>query len=135
MILRFTLLLFFVLQQSLSAQEANLAVSLIPTELKENADAVVRLDRLDITISSVKSMSEKKTRVVTVLNESGLKSVNAVEYFDKSTSIKSIEALIYDQGGNQIKKFKRKDFKEVAVSEGSIITDNRMLYLDYTAVQ
>lgn len=135
MILRFTLLLFFVLQQSLSAQEANLAVSLIPAELRENADAVVRLDRLDITISSVKSMSEKKTRIVTVLSESGLKSVNAVEYFDKSTSIQSIEAVVYDQGGNQIKKFKRKDFKEVAVSEGSIITDNRMLYLDYTAVQ
>lgn len=135
MILRFTLLLFFVLQQSLSAQEANLSVTLIPAELRENADAVVRLDRLDITISSVKSMSEKKTRIVTVLNESGLKSVNAVEYFDKSTSIQSIEAVVYDQGGNQIKKFKRKDFKEVAVSEGSIITDNRMLYLDYTAVQ
>ena len=135
MILRFTLLLLFVIQISAFAQDANLAVSLIPAELKENADAVVRLEKVDITISGIKSMSEKKTRIVTVLNESGLHTINAAEYYDKSTSVRSIEAVVYDQQGNQVKKFKRKDFNDYAISQGSIITDNRVLYLDYTPVQ
>lgn len=123
------------LSQSLLAQNYDLTVASIPPELKENADAVVRLDKQDIIISSRKSLSENKTRIVTVLNESGLGSIDAMEYFDKSTSVKSIEAIIYDQNGQQIKKIKRKDFAERAISEGSVITDNRVLYLDYTPLQ
>jgi hypothetical protein len=54
MILRFILPLFL-LFQSMDAQEYDLKASSIPEALKENADAVIRLDKVDITIASVKS--------------------------------------------------------------------------------
>jgi hypothetical protein len=126
------LLLMF---QGLRAQEYNVATATIPTELKENADAVIRLDKLEINILSAKSMTSKQTRIVTVINENGNDNVDAGEYYDKSTTVKSIEALIYDANGQLLKKMKKKDFKDVSVSEGSIVSDNRMLYLDYTPIQ
>src|SRR4051812_14012063 len=98
MILRFILPLFL-LFQSMDAQEYDLKASSIPEALKENADAVIRLDKVDITIASVKSMNVKKTRIVTVLNESGLRAMDAEEYFSKSETVKSIEAIIYDGSG------------------------------------
>lgn len=135
MILRFSLFVLLLLQQNLFAQDTDFSVLAIPEGLKENADAIIRFDKLQLNIASRKSMSAKKTRVVTVFNENGLSSIDAYEYFDESTSIKQIEAIIYDQSGQQIKKIKRKDFKEISVSEGSIISDNKRLYLEYTPIQ
>ncbi len=134
MCLRFCMALMLFLQLIANAQE-NLTASGIPKELIENANAVIRAERTDVTISSRRSMNIKKTRVVTILNENGLGYIDASEYFDKSTNIKDIRAVVYNAFGQEAKKFKQKDFKERAVSEGAVITDNRLIYLDYTPVQ
>ncbi len=134
MFLRISLLLFFLVQQNLHAQD-NLSVLTLPDTLKENANAVVRLDQKSIKISSKKSMTIKTKRIVTILNEYGMGYIDAAEFFDNATKIKSIEAIIYDGFGKEIKKIKKKDFKERSVSQGSIITDNRLLYLDYTPIK
>lgn len=132
--LRITLLLVALFTLPALAQQ-NYTVASIHDGLTENANAVIRLDQTDITIASRKSMTAKKTRIVTVLNEKGIGYMDASEYFDKSTSIRSIEAVIYDPNGTLVKKYKRKDFKEQSVSQGSTITDNKLLYLDYTPTQ
>ncbi|WP_294818241.1 DUF3857 domain-containing protein [uncultured Flavobacterium sp.] len=134
MFLRICLFLAFLCQSSALAQ-GNLAVSAIPKNLTENANAVIRLDRTDIAITSRRSMTVKTMRVVTILNDNGLGYIDASEYYDKSTSIKDIKAIIYNANGEEIKKVKQRDFKQRAVSEGSVITDNRLIYLDYTPVQ
>jgi transglutaminase-like putative cysteine protease len=61
--------------------------------------------------------------------------MDAEEYFSKSETVKSIEAIIYDGSGAQLKKIKRKDFREASVSEGYSVTDNKVIYLVYTPVQ
>lgn len=127
------LFLFLISAVSFS-QEVNYSITTIPPELKENANAVVRLNQKDIKILSRKSMLITTKSVVTILNENGLGNMDASEYFDKSTKIKSIEAVILNESGVEIKKIKRKDFKERSISEGSIITDNKLLYLDYTPI-
>lgn len=132
--LRITLLLVALFTLPALAQQ-NYTFASIHDGLTENANAVIRLDQTDITIASRKSMTAKKTRIVTVLNEKGIGYMDASEYFDKSTSIRSIEAVIYDPNGTLVKKYKRKDFKEQSVSQGSTITDNKLLYLDYTPTQ
>ena len=119
---------------TLFSQGLDFSVSAIPLELKENANAVVRLNQKDLQILSRKLMITKTKNVITILNEKGLKNIDASEYFDKSSKVKSIEAIILDASGKEFKRIKRKDFKEVSVSEGSIITDNKLLYLDYTPV-
>jgi transglutaminase-like putative cysteine protease len=134
MFLRISLFLMLVIQLNANAQE-DLTIPSIPKGLTEGANAVIRLDRTDITISSRRSMNIKERRVVTILNEMGMGYIRAAQYFDKSTSIKDIRAVVYNASGQEVKKIKEKDFKERAISEGSVITDNKLLYLDYTPVQ
>ncbi|WP_245942931.1 DUF3857 domain-containing protein [Flavobacterium lacus] len=75
-------------------------------------------------------------RIVTVFNEYGLKHMKAASHYDNSTKIKSIEAIIYNALGEELRKIKRKDFRDQSLADGfSIIGDNRILYLDYTPIQ
>lgn len=125
----FLLILFFAM--TTNAQEIQYTTLTIPDNLKENANACVRLNNVEITINSRKSMTIKTTRVVSVLNEYGLKHIGAREY----NKVKVAEAVVYNSFGKEIKKIRKKDFKEILVSEGSIITDNKMFYLDYTPTE
>lgn len=128
------LFLFFI-SATIFGQKFEYSTSTIPDSLKLNANAVVRLSQLNINISSQKSMTLKSTRVITVLNELGLVSLDLVESYDKNRSINKIEATAYDAFGKELKKYKRKDFKDHSVADGvSIFNDNRMLYLDYTPI-
>ena len=128
------LFLFFT---SLSfAQKTEYSSLSISDSLKENANAVIRLNQIDILISSQRNMNVITKRVVTVLNEKGLDAIDAVENYDKRTTIRNIETTVYDAFGKEIKKFKRKDFKDQsAVGGGTLFSDNRYLYLDYTPIQ
>ena len=131
----FSGLFFFLFTLILSAQKTEYAVTAISDSLKENSNAVVRLDQMDINIVSQRSMNIKTQRIITVLNEKGSKAINAYEDYGKNSSIKSIEATVYDAAGNEIKKIKRKDFKDQsAVDAGILISDNRYLYLEYTPI-
>ncbi len=107
----------------------------ISKEMSENANSVIRFQNVSIDIVSIDKMKITKTKVVTVLNEKGLKNVDAFEYYDSSTKVRSIEAKILDAFGNEIKSIKKKDFKDNSVADGfSIYNDNRILYLDYKTV-
>jgi hypothetical protein len=125
--------LFFTLISS--AQKSEYTISSINDTLKENANAVVRLNQVDIVIASQRSMNIKAQRVVTVLNEKGMSEIDAYQHYDKTTTIKNIEAVVYDAFGNEIKKIKRKDFKDQsAVSGSTLFSDSRVLFLDYTPI-
>ncbi|WP_374174136.1 DUF3857 domain-containing protein [Flavobacterium tructae] len=128
-------LFFFFFTFVLTAQKSEYSSAAIADSLKENANAVVRLDQIDIAILSQRTMNAKNRRVVTVLNEKGLSAIQAHEYYDKSTSVRSIEAVVYDAFGKEIKKVKRKDFKDQSVVGGStLFSDSRVTYLDYTPI-
>lgn len=118
-----------------TAQKSEYAITTIADSLKENANAIVRLDQTDITILSQRSMIIKKYRAVTILNEKGNRAVNAIESYNKRSSVKNIEAIIYDASGNEIKKIKRKDFKDVSAADGATLaSDARYIYLEYTPI-
>ncbi|MFH6945874.1 DUF3857 domain-containing protein [Flavobacterium sp. FlaQc-50] len=128
--------LFFFLFSLVSFAQKNFYTSAsIADSLKENANAVVRLNQIDIEIASQRDMTIKTQKVVTVLNEKGLKLVEAFEHYDKTSSVNSIEAIVYDAFGLEIKKIRRKDFKDLSTVSGStLFSDNRIVYLDYTPV-
>jgi hypothetical protein len=118
------------------AQNSEYTALNISDSLKENADAIVRLNQVDIIIASQRSMTTKNKRIVTVFNEKGLNAVDAVEYYDKSTTVRNIEAIVYDSQGKEIKKIKRKDFRDQSViSGGTFFSESRYIYLDYTPIQ
>lgn len=114
------------------SQSGTYAVSEIPEELKKNANAVVRLSNLDILIEKKNEMTLTYTRVVTVLNERGNRFVEAYAGYDNQLKIRKIEAQIYDEYGEEIKKIKKRDFiDQSAVDGGTLYSDSRVLYMPY----
>lgn len=132
----YSCLVFLIFTSLLSAQKPEYSSSLISDSLKQNANSVVRLNQLDIVISSQRNMKIYKRRVVTILNEKGLSSIDAQENYDKRRSVENIQATVFDAFGNEIKKIKRKDFRDQSsVSGGTLFSDDRYIYLDYTPIQ
>lgn len=128
---------FFILSTFfIQAQNNEYNLLSISDSLKENANAVVRLNIIDITISSQRNMNIKTKRVVTIFNEKGLGEIEATEYYSKTSSVKNVEAAVFDGLGYELKKIKRKDFKDhSAVSGSTLFSDDRVVYLDYTPTQ
>lgn len=118
------------------AQKVDYAAIAVPENLKENSNSVILKEEVTITISSQSSYTAKELKVVRVYNEYGLRNIDAIEYYAKSSDIISIEAKIFNAFGKQLKSIKRSDFKDQSVADGfSILTDNRMLFLDYTPTE
>ena len=130
-----TILLFIFLTFAAVAQKIKYPVTQIADSLLTNSNAVVRLYHQEVSISSQRNMTITTNRIVTVFNKNGLGAVGAVSGYDKSRSLNAIEAVIYDAFGNEIKKIRKKDFiDESAVSGGTLFSDSRVVYLDYTPI-
>src|SRR6478736_1099774 len=129
--------LFFLFTTSfLFAQKNDYSSLTISDSLKENANAIVRLNQIDVVIASQRSMNIKTKRVVTVLNGHGLEAVEAYRNYDKTTAVKNILATIYDSFGKEVKKIKRGDFRDVSAVNGStLFSESRYIYLDFTPTQ
>jgi transglutaminase-like putative cysteine protease len=127
-------IIFFVSLFSFSQQNLYTSFS-IPDNLKQNANAVVRLNTIDVVLQSSRNMVVTEKRIVTVLNKEGDDAINAYLYYDKNVSISNLEVLVYNNFAKEIKKIKQKDFKDVsAVDGGTLYSDSRVKYLDYTAI-
>ncbi|AZQ43570.1 DUF3857 domain-containing protein [Nonlabens ponticola] len=120
--------------QSATAQDNRSLISLfVPANLKENANAAVRDYDIVVTIESQDKVVIEEKRVVSVFNESGMNSVDAFQHYSESLDILNLKATIYDALGNEIDEFKERDFKDgSAVSNGTLYSDARVKYLEYT---
>ena len=109
--------------------------STIDQNLVQGANAVVRLNQQEVIIESQQKMTIEQRRIITVLNEEGNRYVGAGVGYDEYQKIKKIEAVIYDDSGNEIKKIKKKDFiDQSAVDGGTLYSDSRVLYMAYTPI-
>lgn len=132
----FLLFVLLLISNSSIAQDVTLYNSfLIPPELSKDANAVVRWDDNTIEVKAYNKMLFTNKRIVTILNSSGDSKHGAVLYYNKNTNIKKLEVRIYDAMGNEIKKIKKNDFEDVsAVSGGTLYSDDRVKYLNYTPI-
>jgi len=102
-------------------------------DLKENANIIFQKNHKEINIGSQNKMTTTQFTYVTFLSELGWKNFELGEYYDKSDKIRSIDAVVYNALGKEIKKLKRSDFKDSSVADGfSVYTDSRQLSLEYT---
>lgn len=115
------------------SQETNLSSILIPKELKKNANAVVRYNSTEVIIEDINKMIVRKKRIITILNKVGDKEVDTYAHYDNDTKINKLSAKIYDAFGNEIKKYSKRKFLDVsAVDGGTLYSDSRVKYIDYT---
>lgn len=93
--LLFLLVLFSCSHFYVYSQTADFSVLSIPDSLKENANAVIRLNQTVIDLQSEKQMFVTTKRTITVLNRQGEKYVKGNAYYNKSTKIKELEAVFF----------------------------------------
>lgn len=125
--------IFLFVSTLLFAQETQLAAFLIPQELREDANAVIRNENEVITISSIDEMTVRVSRTITILNKIGDNYVGGSVWYNNDTKIKSLNAEIYDAFGTRIKKIKKKEFLDFsAVDGGTLYSDARVKELQYT---
>ncbi len=128
----FFIVCFLGIASTLHCQETY-KVSDINLKMLVNANAVVRKQQTQIDIKDINDVEISTYRVVTVLNESGESYINAYENFDKSLTILDQEAIIYNAKGEEIKKFKQRDFTSQSNFQDFVLfSDNKVSYLDYT---
>lgn len=126
-----TLLLILVFGlRLLNAQDRpQYAVSAIPDSLKKDVNAVLREHTTTLTIKSPGRARQEEKEVITVLNEKGKGHLLFVQYPDKFNKVEDIEINVYDEKGNYIRHYKRKDLEKAYDNDGmSLITDNKMIY-------
>ena len=123
----FFLIILFV--YGIKASEYNYNTNLLSPELKENANAVVRISEITFTVNSINSTKKKVKYAVTVLKKNGDAFSNFHEFYDKQRKISYINCTAYDANGKLIKKFKKTDIiDKSAVSGYTLYNDNRVKY-------
>ena len=117
----------FLFQLSMLAGDGEYAVSKIAPALLKNANAVVRVEEIRFEINSTKETVLKNHYVITILNEKGDDWAEFSEYYDKHREVVSVEGILYDASGKQMKKIKKKDTEDLSgVSGGTLMDDNRI---------
>ena len=107
----------------------------IPDNLRQNANAVVRLNDVSILLKSPNEMQISRKRIITVLNKEGNSNIDAYVHYDNNVKINELQVLVYNQYGALIKKIRKNDFKDVsAVDGGTLYTDSRVKFLEYTPI-
>ncbi|AZJ37004.1 DUF3857 domain-containing protein [Tenacibaculum singaporense] len=116
-----------------SQEKQNLSSISIPKELKESANAIIRLNKTIIDVETIDHLVVKQQRIVTVLNKLGKKHINAYKHYNNDTKITKLSAIIYDALGNKIKKYSKSDFQDVsAIDGGTLYSDSRVKFLEHT---
>lgn len=118
------------------AQKLDVTLLLVPENLKEKANSIILNQSTEVEIISQSKYTEKTSKTIMVLNEFGVKNIDAIEYYSKNNSINNITATVYDKLGKKIKSYRKSDFSDQSTtSGGTIIGDGRVLYLKITPIE
>ncbi len=126
--------IIFLLTSFLGYSQADYSIVSVPVDLVKNSNSVLIDELVEIDVSDSKSLVYTSHRAVTVYNEKGDKNAFASVGYDNDRKVKEAEVWVYDILGNEIQHYKKRDFKDVSSTGGSLYEDDRLLYLDYTPV-
>lgn len=133
MIMRVLGFLFFLHFSIVCAAQDDYSVFSIPSDLSDGVDSVLRDEHITVDISDISKLKFTMHRVITIYNKVGLGDADAFVFYDNNTQVNDLEARVYNRMGKEIEKFKKRDFQDVsAVSGGTLYSDSRALYLEYT---
>ncbi len=108
-------------------------VDSIPSTLKENVDAVIRLDKTEFKIKDKGKAVLNTHYVVTIFNERGTDDqLRYYTYYYKLNKVLDISGKVYDKNGERIYKLSKKDIYDVSASARSNdVTDNRIKIAEF----
>ncbi|HSB92347.1 MAG TPA: DUF3857 domain-containing protein, partial [Flavitalea sp.] len=106
----------------------------IPDSMKKDVDGVYRYREQVIQIRSKSRYISKEREIFTILNESGSSHLNFYEFVDKFNAVPDIEIKIYNAFGQEVKRYKKRDFTTRAAFDGvSLVTDDKVMYVQATS--
>jgi transglutaminase-like putative cysteine protease len=112
---------------TLANAQQNYDASLIPKELLSHASAVVRDGEMDVTVEDLDNTLVHYKTAVTILNKNGDDMARIELEHDKSTIIKFVKGVIYNEFGKQTGKFSEGDFEDGSAWDGfSLFLDTRV---------
>jgi hypothetical protein len=110
----------------LLAAGGDYAVSKIPAALMENANVVKRFEEERFTLKNPGEAYYKWKFVLTILNENGDRYAGLSQLYNKFIEIKSIDAVLYDANGKELRKLKNRDIQDFSGSgDYSLVDDSR----------
>jgi hypothetical protein len=122
-----TLTIYLLISGIIANAQQNYNVSLIPKELLPYASAVVRDEEMKVEVEDLNSTIVHEKMAVTIFNKNGDHMAHIEVEHDKSTIIKNIKGLIYNDFGKQIGKFSEGDFDDASGWDGfSLFNDARV---------
>lgn len=113
-----------------SAKELKYPVSDIPQTLKENAHTVYRVYQQNVDIVSPTSAHVTVFEVRTILNKNGEENARFMEMYNPLNKIENLKGRVYNEQGEQIKKFGYDDILDRSYITGyTMFDDNRVKYI------
>ncbi|RZK81116.1 MAG: DUF3857 domain-containing protein, partial [Pedobacter sp.] len=104
-------------------------VDLIPPNLKQRSNAVIRNESTVVDMRSQDNVILTVKQVITVLNKNAERNAALVLHYDQNTSIRSVKGQILNASGNLTGKFSLSNFiDQSAVSNFSLYEDSRIKY-------
>ena len=129
--MKYFLKIFFIFIPFLCFSQREYPVSTISKDLLKGMNAVMRLEEKNIDLHDYNSMTVRQKKIVTVLNKRGVDLLDLYIAYDDYDAIKDYGALLYDEQGKEVKKFKKKDFLDVSATGSNLYSDDRAKVLDF----
>ncbi|MFD2585219.1 DUF3857 domain-containing protein [Pedobacter vanadiisoli] len=105
----------------------NYDADLIPSNLRNRANACIRNEETTIDMRSPDNVILNVKKAITVFNQNGEDEARLVIYYDKNISIKSIKGEVYNSVGKLTNKFSQNDFSDMSAADGfSLFVDSRV---------
>jgi len=99
----------------------------IPKDMLPYASAVIRNKEVNVEVKDYDNTDYHIKTAITVLNKNGDDVAHIAVFYNKSTVIKNIKGIVYDEFGKQISKFSESDFHdESAAHDFSLFEDTRV---------
>ncbi|GAB5551250.1 MAG: hypothetical protein Sapg2KO_08410 [Saprospiraceae bacterium] len=129
----FSLLFISVLSLQVGAQKSNPAIAvdkINPLLLLNQPNQVVRQATTTFRVNNLKSGELHVRQIITILNSQSDANQLYLTY-DQDSRIKNLDALLYDEQGNLIRKIEKEEYKDNARVDGfSLYQDNRIKYVE-----
>lgn len=108
-------------------------VDSIPSLLKENVDAVVRLENTEFKVKDKGKAILNTHYVITLFNDRGANNhLRYLTHYDKLNKVLDISGTVYNNNGDKIYKLAKKDIYDIsATAESNDITDNRIKIAEF----
>lgn len=129
--MKLALLLFTAIFSALNGSaQSGYAADLIAPELLRHAKVVVRLNETRFEVLNKSEAVETEHKVITLLNDRAERYNELYFHYDRIQQIEDIEGVIYDAGGQVVRRIKKKDIEDMKPLE-YFVNDHRLKVLRF----